>query len=377
MRAHEDDRRRSVEGLNVDISAWRGTFALEVALEVGDETVAIVGPNGAGKTTVLRCVAGLTLPTAGRIRLGTRVLDDVTRGVHEPVEHRDLGIVFQDYLLFPHLDAVDNVAFGLRRELSRRVARRRAREWLDRMGLRGVAGSLPGQLSGGQAQRVALARALAVNPALLLLDEPLSALDASTRPSLRRALGEHLDGFGGPRLLITHDPEEAFLLADVIHVIEDGTITQVGSPDEIRLRPRTPYAADVGGSNLIAGHAADGTLRTVSHSLQIADRSLVGPALATIRPSSISVHLRRPEGSPRNTWATTVELVEPLGERVRLRTGPPLALTVEITAAASRSLAIAPGDDVWVSIKATEMMVRPQGGGLGDDLTTSQRGVRS
>lgn len=360
-------------GLEAHLVIQRGdAFSLDVHIEVAaGETAALLGPSGAGKSTVVSLIAGLLRLEEGLITLAGEVLDDPRTGTFLPPEERGVGVVFQDYLLFPHLDAVDNVAFGLRRHLSRSVARQRAREWLHRMGLRGVAGSLPGELSGGQAQRVALARALVADPALLLLDEPLSALDASTRPSLRRALGQHLEGFSGPRLLITHDPEEAFLLADVIHVIEGGAVTQVGSPDEIRLRPRTPYAADVGGSNLIAGVAGGGSLQTDSHVLHIADRSLGGPALATIRPSSIAVHLGRPEGSPRNAWPTTVDLVEPLGERVRLRTGSPLVLTVEITAEAARSLSIAPGDDVWVSIKATEITVGPQGGARSEAPSTT------
>jgi molybdate transport system ATP-binding protein len=191
------------------------------------------------------------------------------------------------------------------------------------------------------------------------LDEPLSALDVTTRVEMRRALAEHLESFPGPRLFITHDPTEAFLLADEIHIIEQGRVTQAGTADDIRLRPRTRYAADLAGSNLVTGTALGGDINTGSHVLHVADHEISGPVLATIRPAAISVHLREPEGSPRNSWTTTVDLVEHLGERTRLRTGDPLALTIEVTEEAARSLGLVEGKQVWISIKATEITVEP------------------
>jgi molybdate transport system ATP-binding protein len=178
---------------------------------------------------------------------------------------------------------------------------------------------------------VALARTLATEPRLLLLDEPLSALDVTTRTRIRRQLADHVREFAGPRLLITHDPTEAFLLADEIHILEGGRITQSGSADEIRLRPATPYAADLGGSNLFRGVARDGEVDTGTHLLHIADREVAGPVLLTFRPTAISMHPTRPEGSSRNRWRTTVVRVERLGHRARLLTGAPLPMTVEMT----------------------------------------------
>jgi molybdate transport system ATP-binding protein len=206
---------------------------------------------------------------------------------------------------------------------------------------------------------VALARALVTEPDLLLLDEPLSALDVSTRVQLRHALKEHLLEFPGPRLLITHNPTEAFVLADEIHIIEEGKVTQSGDGEDLRLRPRTRYAADLAGSNLVFGTARHGVVETGSHLLQIADHEIAGPVLVTIRPAAISVHLREPEGSPRNAWRTTVDLVEHLGERARLRTGTPLPLAVEVTEDAARALDLVEGTPVWISIKATEITVEP------------------
>jgi molybdate transport system ATP-binding protein len=193
---------------------------------------------------------------------------------------------------------------------------------------------------------------------LLLLDEPLSALDVTTRAHLRRTLSEHLNTFTGPRLLITHDPTEAFLLADEIHVIENGSISQVGSAQDIRLRPRTRYAADLAGSNLLSGTAARGNVDTGDHILHIADADIEGDVLLTIRPAAIAVYLQQPEGSPRNSWPTTIDLIEDLGDRTRVLTGPPLPLAAEITSEAARSLDLRAGKSIWISLKATEIDVQ-------------------
>jgi len=334
-------------------------FRLEVTLAMpAGQTVALLGPNGAGKSTVVQALGGLLALDSGRIDLGGVVWDDPAAGVFVPPEERNVGIVFQDLLLFDHLDVGENVAFGPRsRGVSPDEARDRARAWIRRLGIEAPGGRRPGELSGGQAQRVALARALAAEPEVLLLDEPLSALDVAARSDLRRVLGEHLAAFAGPRLLITHDPIEAFLLADEIHVMERGAITQAGTADEIRLRPRTPYAADLAGVNFMRGTAADGAVHIGGFEVQIAERDLEGPVLLTIHPAAVAIHADRPGGSPRNAWATIVEHFEPLGARVRVRTGDPLPLTVEITEASRRELGVEPGARIWLAVKATEIRV--------------------
>ncbi len=351
-------------GLDADIVVSRSeAFSLRLQLHIPPgRTAALLGPNGAGKSTAVAAVAGLLPIERGTSTLDGRVLDDPDRGVFVPADERNIGVVFQDHLLFPHMSVIDNVAFGLRaRRVARDDARERARQWLALLGLEGMERRKPGDLSGGQAQRVALARALVGEPDLLLLDEPLSSLDVTTRTELRHVLGEHLAAFSGPRLLITHDPTEAFLLADEIFVVERGEVTQHGTADDIRLRPRTPYAADLAGANLVRGHASGGLVETGSQTLHVADDDISGGVLLTIHPASIAVHKARPEGSPRNAWPTTVERVERLGSRVRLRTGPPLSLTVELTEAARSEMAIEPGSPIWVAVKATEIGVQPDG----------------
>ncbi len=357
-------------GLDASVRLSRGAFRIDVDLAIPPgRTVALLGPNGAGKSTVVAALAGLIPLDEGRVVLSAATLDDPASGVFVAPEERRVGVVFQDYLLFPHLSVLDNVAFGLRSRMDRTQARQGARRWLERLELGGLESVRPGELSGGQAQRVALARALATEPELLLLDEPLAALDVTTRLGLRRTLGEHLGSFAGPRLLITHDSTEAFLLADEILIIEGGVVSQSGSADDIRLRPRTPYAADLAGSNLVAGIAEGGAVDTGSHLLHIADLTVAGPVLVTIRPSAITLHRQRPEGSPRNTWSTTVDLIEHLGERVRVRIGAPLALTAEITEAAAVELSLQRGSQVWIAIKATEIGVEP-------DISTAQADKR-
>jgi molybdate transport system ATP-binding protein len=307
---------------------------------------------------VVAALVGLLPLDGGRVTLDGRTLDDPERDVLVPPEDRRIGVVFQDYVLFPHLTVAQNIEFGLRsNKVSRAAAHEESVRWLDRFGLDGLADRKPRALSGGESQRVALARALITEPALLLLDEPLAALDATTRVHLRRALADHLDRFPGARLLITHDPTEAFLLADEIHVIEDGAITQVGTPDDIRLRPRTRYIADLAGSNLIQGTADDGIVMVGSHRLHIADTHIAGSVLATIHPRAIVIDRHQSDGSPRNTWETVVIRIEHYGDRVRLQTGNPIPLTAEITPDALHALDIAEDSVVWISIKATEISV--------------------
>ena len=219
-------------GLVAHLVVHRGeAFVLEISLTIPPgRTVALLGPNAAGKSTAVAALAGLVPLDAGCIELDGAVLDDPGIGHFTPPDARRIGVVFQDYVLFPHLTVEQNVAFGLRsRGVPRSAALERAASWLRRLDLDGLADRRPGDLSGGQAQRVAVARALVTEPDLLLLDEPLSALDVTTRVELRRTLAERLGQFDGPRLVITHDPSEAFLLADEIAVIEDGTVTQVGT----------------------------------------------------------------------------------------------------------------------------------------------------
>lgn len=342
----------------IDVERTDG-FRLQISLDVpAGRTAALLGPNGAGKSTTVGALAGLVPLTGGRVVLGGRVLDDPAAGVFVAPEERQTGVVFQDYLLFPHLSVLDNVAFGLRgRRAGRRPAEAAARRWLERLDLVDLAGRRPGDLSGGQAQRVALARALACEPDILLLDEPLAALDVATRAGLRHLLSDHLAAFPGPRLIITHDPTEAFLLADEIHVLESGRVTQTGTADEIRIRPRTRYAAELVGRNLVVGHAAAGLVTTPGHRLHTADTRAQGSVVVTIDPRAVALHLDRPAGSPRNVWSTRVTRMERREDRVRVQTGPPLPLVAEVTPGAIGELGLAEGSEVWVSVKATEIAV--------------------
>ncbi|MFE3146997.1 ABC transporter permease [Streptomyces sp. NPDC059218] len=320
-------------------------------------TIAVVGPNGAGKTTLLRALLGLTPRSRARLRLGDT---DVTE---LPPHRRQVAWVPQDGALFPHLSALTNTAYGLRAHgVPRAEARREAQQWLDRLGVGHLAHRRPAQLSGGQAQRVALARALAARPWLLLLDEPLAALDQTTRAHVRHTLRTHLAGFGGVCLIVTHDPVEAVSLADRVLVLDEGRTLQDAPPAEVTRHPRSPWVARMLGRNAWPGTAApDGTLALAGGGrLVVADTPAEGAAaLAIIAPEAVSVHRDRPGGSPRNVWPGTVRELTAVGSRLRVVIASAEApdLVAEITPEAATELGLVEGTAVWTSVKATEVTV--------------------
>jgi molybdate transport system ATP-binding protein len=335
------------------------TIDMEFTIEEG-EVVALLGPNGAGKTTLLRAIAGLAPFSAGHVQLDGHVLEDAATGAYVPTEMRPIGVVFQDYLLFPHLSVLDNVAYGLRSRGTRpRDASEKAAGWLDRVGLSSYARAKPDELSGGQRQRVALARALAPDPRLLLLDEPLAALDVTTRAEVRRDLKRHLASFPGLRMVVTHDPLEAAALADRLVVMETGRLVQTGTPAEVTERPRSQYVADLVGVNLVRGQADQGSVRLPNGSLIASAAAESGDVFAVIHPRAVALHQRRPEGSPRNVWPGRVSGIELMGGRARVRITGDVPVVAEVTPAALRELELEEGGEVWLSFKATDVGVYP------------------
>ena len=355
-------RTGSAAGLQASLLVDRDRFRLNVDLSVEPGTVlALLGPNGAGKSTALQCLAGLIPLSDGAVGLAGRCLDDPRAGVFVPVAERRVGLVFQDYLLFPHLSAAENVAFGLRAAgQPRRVAREQAHVWLDRMGLADLAGVKPGALSGGQAQRVALARSLATGPDLLLLDEPLAALDASTRMQVRSELRRHLADFGGCSVLVTHDPLDAMELADDLVVIEDGLVVQRGTPGEVARAPRTDYVARLVGLNLYRGTARGSQvdLEGGGH-LTVAEPS-EGSVLLAFGPSAVGLHREQPTGlSARNVWPGRVAGLEQHADTVRVQLAGQPGVLADITAATVADLDLILGATLWASVKATEIHSYP------------------
>lgn len=335
-------------------------LALDLPVAASPGTVvAVLGPNGAGKTTALRALAGLRRLDGGHVTLAGRDLDRPATGTFVPPERRRVAWVPQDHLLFPHLSVLENVAFGPRSGgVPRAEARARARSELEAVGLAEVAGVRPRALSGGQAQRVALARALAGAPDLVLLDEPLAALDATTRATTRRDLGRRLAGVPAATVLVTHDPLDALVLAQHLVVVEDGGVVQAGPVTEVTARPRTRYVADLVGTNLLRGRA-DGTTVRVGDAAVTVPEPRTGEVFLTIPPSALALHPERPTGSARNAWPCTVAAVDMLGERVRVELAGPLPLTAEITPAALVALGLQVGDPVWAAAKATEVDAYP------------------
>lgn len=345
-------------GLDARLVVERDAFRLDVTLTAAPgEVLALLGPNGAGKTTALRALAGLVALSDGHLRLDGAELD------RTPPESRPVGVVFQDYLLFPHLTALDNVAFGPRCQgASKSAARERAAGWLERMGLAEHANAKPRRLSGGQAQRVALARALATRPRLLLLDEPLAALDARTRLDVRTQLRRHLAEFEAVAVLVTHDPLDAMVLADRLVVIEDGAVVQEGAPSDIARRPRTDYIAQLVGLNLFRGHA-DG------HTVRLGDgppvdvtvtELLAGDVFVAFPPSAVTLYRERPAGvSARNLWRCEVAGLETHGDLIRADLTGELPLAADLTTVSAAELDLRPGATVWASVKASQTHAYP------------------
>jgi molybdate transport system ATP-binding protein len=346
--------------LRAHIVVARGSLSLDVWLNAAPgEVVALLGPNGAGKTTILRCLAGLLAIERGSIEVDGQMLDDPSGRVFVQSEQRSCGVMFQQYLLFPHMSVLENVAFGLRaRGVEKSRAYEQARLWLGKVGSDGIERARPDELSGGQAQRVALARALAAEPKLLLLDEPLAALDAGIRVEVRRELRRHLSAFNGSAVLVTHDPVDAYTLADRVVIVEHGNVVQDGTFVEIAAHPRSAYVAELVGVNLLTGSMMGGLFAVDGGAtLVVAAADVDGAAIAVIRPQAVSLHATRPEGSPRNTWMATVIDVDHRADRVRVRLQGPIQLTAEITAAAAESLNIKVGLGLWAAVKATEIAV--------------------
>ncbi len=337
-----------------------GDVTLDVTLEVSaGETVALAGPSGAGKTTALRIVAGLLRPRRGRVACGSKVWLDTERNVFAPPERRDCGYLFQEYALFPRMRAWQNVAYGLER-MPRSVRRARAEELLDRFGVHHLSEARPSELSGGERQRVALARALARDPAVLLLDEPLSALDARTRASASRELHSLLADSGVPAVLVTHDFEEASLLAARVAVIDHGQVVQMGPPAELASAPRSAFVADFTGAAVLYGEARRGpdglTLVDLDGggTLTSTDVSL-GRVAASVFPWEVALE---PAGAPargsaQNRLEATVTSVATVGNRVRVGLTTPQPLTAEVTGPAVRNLELRPGRRVTAGWKAT------------------------
>jgi molybdate transport system ATP-binding protein len=338
--------------LDVRVAHPLRTFGLDLELSVEPGTLALVGPSGAGKTSILRAVAGLLRPDAGRVALKEETWLDTERGIEVPPERRRVGFVFQEYALFPHLDVRGNVGFAGGRGID---------DLLERFGITALAEARPAALSGGERQRVALARALAREPKVLLLDEPLSALDAFTRARIRSELRELLRELGLPTLVVTHDFEDAAALADLVGVLVEGRILQIAHPSELVAAPANAFVASFTGANLLRGVAAEGPAGLTSVALDAGFTAYTvddarGPVALAVYPWEVSVARDAPDDSAVNHVRAPIGSLVRLGNRVRVRIGP---VTAEITAQSAERLRLHEGDVVVASFKATGARALP------------------
>ncbi|PTT62686.1 sulfate/molybdate ABC transporter ATP-binding protein [Arthrobacter sp. HMWF013] len=339
----------------------------DVSLTVGPgETVAVMGPNGAGKSTLLNVIAGLLQPDSGRSGLDGKTLFDLTEGRNQwtAPHRRGTALLAQEPLLFPHLSVLENVAFGPRSGgAARRAAAGSALHWLAEVEAADLRSRRPAELSGGQAQRVAVARALAAEPGLLLLDEPMAALDIHAAPLLRRLLRRVLAGRRA--IIITHDALDALMLADRVIILEDGKISEEGPTRDVLQRPRSRFAAGLAGLNFVAGQITGHGLRAGALNLYGQHDDLPGPlptgqpGVAVFPPSAVSIFLSEAHGSPRNSFAVTITDLEPHGDGIRVRAGEGGLLTADITTAAAADLGLAPGMQVYFVVKAGAVAIYP------------------
>ena len=354
--------------MSLSLSAQIAARHFEVDLDVATgDRLAVLGPNGAGKSTLLAVLAGTLRPDRGRAELDGELLFDVDgrRGRWQPPHTRRIALLAQDPLLFPNLTILDNVAFGPRAAgVTRTVADETARRWLAEVDADQFADRKPAQLSGGQAQRVAVARAVAADPRLLLLDEPLAALDVTAAPMLRRVLRDVLADRSV--IIVTHDLLDAVLLSDRVIVLGDGRVVESGATADVLRHPTSPFTARLAGLNLIAGAALSDGLQPDSGGTAIAGIArtpleLGERATAVFSPTAVSVYLTEPHGSPRNSFPVTVTELEPRGDQVRVRatTGSGESLTADVTAAAVGDLDLYPGRDAYYTVKATAVTVYP------------------
>jgi len=341
--------------LQLEIRHRLTRLALDVQTSVERETLALVGPSGAGKTSVLRAVAGLLSPDEGRIVLGDRILLDTARGLDLSPELRHVGLLFQEGALFPHMTVAANVAYGVRRRGRPGSA---AMDILERFGIAHLARTRPARLSGGERQRVALARAVASDPQVLLLDEPLSALDTVTKGQVAAELARRLADLRLPSILVSHDFQDVVGLATRVAVLEGGRIVQEGAPAELLQAPTSPFVAALAGVNYFTGtgrrrgHLTEVELGRAGRTILSTDR-FEGSVAAVVYPWEVSVSRTRPEGSALNTLSGPVERVTVVGNRLRVTIGSDPPIVAEVTEESGRHLGLGPGAAVVATWKAT------------------------
>ncbi len=330
------------------------------------EVVAVVGPNGAGKSTLVRLLSGQLRPDEGTVRIGAELVSGPDR--HVPVHRRRVALLEQRPLLFEHLDVAANVAFGpLARGVARRDAFVRAAAELEAVGCAHLARRRTWEISGGEAQRIALARALATDPEVVLLDEPLAALDVSVAPAIRTLLRERLREEQRTTILVTHDLVDALTLADTLVVMGAGRVTASGPLADLVARPTDPFLADLVGVNLVRGVRKDDTAIVVASGETITGVAAIplaghSDALAAFAPAAVAVHAELPVGSPRNHLRAHVTGIEPRGGLVRLACALSDGSTVaaDVTAAAVAEGRLRPGAEVWLVVKAAQVSLYPR-----------------